>query len=115
MTFSFSTGPTNPRARLISIFLYLFLSGLFGGVLYFVYKTWIEALFPKPTRRAAAGPAGKKAKKVAEVEPLSGSESASGTATGADGKDYDESWIPSHHINRPVAKRAKSAGSKSRQ
>ncbi|KAK4219446.1 putative x-pro dipeptidyl-peptidase protein [Rhypophila decipiens] len=91
------------------IFLYLFLSGLFGSVLYFVYKTWIEALFPKTARRTPAGPAAKKVKKTSiEVEPLSGSESAS--ATGVDGKSYDESWIPSHHINRPVAKRSKSAG-----
>ena len=70
-----------------------------------MYKTWIEALFPqtrpvKPT---------KKAKKVEVVEPLSGNESA-GAATGTD-KDYDEAWIPSHHINRPVARRVKSSAS----
>jgi len=90
------------------IFLYLFLTGLFGATLYFVYKTWIEALFPQATRRTGAGP--KKTKKVVEIEPLSGSESAGATSTGAD-KDYDESWIPTHHINRPVAKRVKSGAS----
>ena len=93
---------------LFSIFLYLFLTGLFGATLYFVYKTWIEALFPQ-TR---AKPSSKKVKKV-EVEPLSGSESA-GATTGAD-KDYDESWIPTHHINRPVAKRVKSGASGKKQ
>ncbi|KAK0643008.1 hypothetical protein B0T16DRAFT_376529 [Cercophora newfieldiana] len=86
------------------IFLYLFLTGLFGATLYFVYKTWIESLFPQAR---VAKPA-KKVKKV-EVEPLSGSESA-GATTGAE-KDYDESWIPNHHINRPVAKRVKSGAS----
>ncbi|KAK4444449.1 increased recombination centers protein 22 [Podospora aff. communis PSN243] len=86
------------------IFLYLFLTGLFGATLYFVYKTWIESLFPQGTR--IAKPA-KKVKKV-EVEPLSGSESAG--ATGAE-KDYDESWIPNHHINRPQARRVKSGAS----
>jgi hypothetical protein len=89
---------------LISIFLYLFLTGVFGATLYFVYKTWIESLFPQ----ARVAKPVKKVKKV-EVEPLSGSESA-GATTGAD-KDYDESWIPNHHINRPVAKRVKSGAS----
>ncbi|ROW15916.1 hypothetical protein VPNG_02673 [Cytospora leucostoma] len=86
------------------IFLYLFLTGVFGGVLYFVYRTWIEPLFPQ-TRRAPR-PA-KKSKKPVEVsEPLSGSEST-GVTTGA-AKSYDESWIPEHHINRPATKRTKS-------
>ena len=87
-----------------SIFLYLVLSAAFAGTLYFVYKTWIEALFPqakkvqrsKKERRAVA----------LEKEPLSGGE---GVATGA--KVYDESWIPMDHINRPVAKRVKSSAS----
>lgn len=88
------------------IFLYLFLAGIFGGTLYFVYKTWFEAFFPK-TRRTTKGT--KKVKKVDVTEPLSGNEST-GAATGTD-KDYDESWIPNHHINRPVAKRVKSGAS----
>jgi len=81
-----------------SIFLYLFLTGAFAGTLYFVYKTWIEALFPQ-ARRAP--------RKTKKVEPapdanVSGSEST-GVSTG---KAYDESWIPEHHI-RPAAKRTK--------
>ncbi|OAA52025.1 signal sequence receptor alpha chain [Metarhizium rileyi] len=94
-----------------SIFLYLVLSAAFAGTLYFVYKTWIEALFPqaKRTKPASSGP--RKAKKLADADAdatLSGSESA--VATGS--KTYDESWIPDHHINRPVAKRVKSTPKK---
>ncbi|KAL8392651.1 hypothetical protein RB595_002737 [Gaeumannomyces hyphopodioides] len=91
------------------IFLYLVLTGVFGGTLYFVYKTWIEALFPQAKRaprpkKPVAAPAAP-VKKV--EEPLSGNESA-GATSGADGS-FDASWIPAHHINRPVAKRVKSA------
>lgn len=90
------------------IFLYLVLSGVFAGTLYFVYKTWIEALFPQAKRTKST--TGKKTKKIADADAaLSGSESV-GTATGS--KTYDESWIPDHHINRPVAKRVKSTPKK---
>jgi len=98
------------------IFLYLVLSAVGGGVAYFVYKTWVEALFPQAPRRsnaskkaAAAAAAAKKAE--AAPEPLSGSESAGASS----GKGYDESWIPAHHINRPVAKRVRSAASGKKQ
>ncbi|KAG6000204.1 hypothetical protein E4U54_001510, partial [Claviceps lovelessii] len=89
------------------IFLYLVLSAVFAGTLYFVYKTWIEALFPQAKRTKSYSAGGKKSKKMSpDVDAaLSGSESA-GTATGS--KTYDESWIPEHHIHRPVAKRVKS-------
>lgn len=85
-----------------SIFLYLFLTGVFGGTLYFIYKTWIEALFPQ-AKKAPRAP--KKTKVVDVTEPLSGNESP-GVASGID-KDYDESWIPDH-LRRPTTKRTKS-------
>ncbi|KAG9255247.1 uncharacterized protein F5Z01DRAFT_44081 [Emericellopsis atlantica] len=87
------------------IFLYLFLTGAFAGILYFVYKTWIEALFPAPAPKrsnAAAGapktPKGKSENEIA-VE-------ATGVAV-----EPDQSWIPDHHVNRPSARRVKSGAS----
>ncbi|KAH9904814.1 hypothetical protein F4778DRAFT_46755 [Xylariomycetidae sp. FL2044] len=84
------------------IFLYLFLTTAFGGACYFVYKTYIEAFFPQAKRTKTP----KKAK-VVEKEPLSGGE---GSGTGTD-KGYDESWIPTEHLNRPTARRVKSGAS----
>ncbi|OAR01006.1 hypothetical protein LLEC1_02177, partial [Akanthomyces lecanii] len=84
------------------IFLYLVLSAAFAGTLYFVYKTWIEALFP-PAKKAPRTP--KKAKKIDADAALSGSES---TAAATGSSKYDEQWIPDHHIARPAGKRSKS-------
>ncbi|KAL0944128.1 signal sequence receptor alpha chain [Colletotrichum truncatum] len=86
------------------IFLYLFLTGAFAGTLYFVYKTWIEALFPQAKKAKTS----KKARQVSVTVPLADSDAPVATSTG---KDYDEAWIPDHHINRPVAKRVKSGAS----
>lgn len=89
------------------IFLYLVLSAGFSGLVYFVYKTWIEALFPQAKRTKSV----KKPKKVVDADAnLSGSESTGVTAI--PGQDFDTAWIPDHHINRPVAKRVKSSASK---
>ncbi|KAF6831856.1 signal sequence receptor alpha chain [Colletotrichum plurivorum] len=86
------------------IFLYLFLTGAFAGTLYFVYKTWIEALFPQAKKAKAT----KKVRQVSVTVPVAETDAAVASSTG---KSYDESWIPEHHINRPVAKRVKSGAS----
>ena len=108
---SLSSSVANRHLLNNSIFLYLFLATFFSGTLYFVYKTWISALFPQAKRTSASGK-GKRGgaaatplkKSVSDLKDaaLSGNESA--TATGTD-KEYDESWIPNHHINRPTARR----------
>lgn len=85
------------------IFLYLVLSTAFASTLYFVYKTWIEALFPQAKRTKPA----KKGRKAADGDAALSTADSSAVSPGA-GKTYDESWIPDHHIKPPVAKRVKS-------
>ncbi|PMD29121.1 hypothetical protein L207DRAFT_549983 [Hyaloscypha variabilis F] len=100
------------------IFLYLFLLAAFAGTLYFVYKTWIEALFPQTKRGGKGGERAKRSsggsKKAVAPEDQVSVIGADGPAvtTGAEAqKAYDESWIPEHHLNRPAAKRVKSGAS----
>lgn len=83
-----------------SIFLYLVLTAVFGGVSYFVYKTYLEAFFPK-AKKPRTAPVKKDV--AIEREPLVGD---AGTGSG-----FDETWIPKDHINRPSAKRVKSSAS----
>jgi hypothetical protein len=101
--------------------LYLVLLAAFGGTLYFVYKTWIESLFPQ-TRRGGKG--GERAKRSTQGTKKAVAPEDQVSVVGADGpavttsaeaqKTYDESWIPDHHINRPAAKRVKSGASKTK-
>jgi len=103
------------------IFLYLFLLAGFAGTLYFVYKTWIETLFPQ-TRKGGKG--GERAKRSSGGSKKAVPTNEQVSVIGADGpavttgamaqKAYDESWIPDHHINRPTAKRVKSGSSKAK-
>ena len=86
-----------------SIFLYLVLSAVFAGTCYFVYKTWIEALFPQSRR-----PAARKGRKHEGAEATPATPEPKAAATGV---EYDESWIPEGHLQRPGAKRSKTSGS----
>ncbi|PHH64934.1 hypothetical protein CDD81_3791 [Ophiocordyceps australis] len=88
------------------LFLYFLLCALSTGIVYFAYKTWIETLFPLrrpvPARRSR-----RSLDADAASSPSRGPvDAADATSSGA--KTYDESWIPQHHIQRPVAKRVKS-------
>jgi len=91
---------------------------VFTGTLYFVYKTWLESLFPQ-TKRGGKG--GERAKRssggsksaVAPKDQVSviGADGPAVTTSALAQKAYDESWIPDHHINKPKAKRVQSSGS----
>jgi hypothetical protein len=86
--------------------------------MYFVYKTWIETLFPQARK---GGKGGERAKRSSAGSKKAVSPQDQASVVGADGpavttgataqKAYDESWIPEHHINRPAAKRVKSGAS----
>lgn len=100
------------------IFLYLILLAGFTGTLYFVYKTWIETLFPQTKRHGKGGErarrslAGtKKAVPVDEQLSVIGADGPAVTTKDLADKAYDEAWIPDHHINRPAARRVKSGAS----
>jgi len=101
------------------IFLYLVLLAGFGGTLYFIYKTWLETLFPQTRRGGKGGERAKRSslgtkKAVAPEDQVSviGADGPAVTTGALAQKAYDESWIPDHHINRPSAKRVKSGSSK---
>jgi len=88
------------------IFLYLFLLGLFGTVIYFFYNIWVAPYFA-PKRRGGERTKRPAAKKVDEAVPVGG---ADGPAVSTGAKPYNEEWIPQHHMQRPDAKRVKSGG-----
>jgi hypothetical protein len=81
------------------------LTGAFAGLLYFVYKTWIEALFPAPAPRRATVVGG------APKTPKRKSEADAAIETSGVAVEPDQRWIPEHHMNRPSARRVKSGAS----
>ena len=106
------------RANLHSIFLYLILLASFLGVTYFVYKQWIQDLFPQTKRGGKGGERAKRSsggskKAVDPIDQVSviGADGPAVTTGALAQQAYDESWIPDHHINRPAAKRVKSGAS----
>ncbi|KIW82321.1 hypothetical protein Z517_05348 [Fonsecaea pedrosoi CBS 271.37] len=87
------------------LFLYFFLLACAVGVGYFFYTIWIVPYFPKKRKAVKGGKRSEVAKKVD-----SGVTSDSDGPAVATGKSYNEEWIPSHHIQRPEARRVKSGG-----
>lgn len=99
------------RTNRDSIFLYLFLAAATAGVGYFFYTIWIAPYFPQKKK----GKTGRASVKKVDVGSEKPDTDGPATATGA--KTYAEEWIPSHHLQRPEARRVKSGSSrpKSRQ
>ncbi|KAF2873613.1 hypothetical protein BDV95DRAFT_592955 [Massariosphaeria phaeospora] len=99
------------------IFLYLVLLGAFAGTAFFVYNTWITTLFPQKKRGGKGGERAKKSsqgsKKVDPADQIA-VVGADGPAVTSGAKGYDESWIPVSHLQRPEAKRVRSATPKTK-
>ncbi|KAJ5356733.1 Translocon-associated protein (TRAP) alpha subunit [Penicillium concentricum] len=89
----------------ISIFLYFFLLACVSGTGYLVYTVWVAPYFPqkrksgKTSEKRTQGGTKRVETPVTE-EPSSGAAVSSASA-------YNADWIPSHHINRPEARKVK--------
>ena len=91
---------------ILSLFLYCFLLACAVAVGYFFYTIWIVPYFPQQKRKTAAGP--KKTPRKIDSGAVTSDTETPTMSTGS--KVYNEDWIPSHHIQRPEARRVKSGG-----
>lgn len=99
------------------IFLYLLLTGIFGGTCYFIYQTWIAPLFPQTRKGGKGGERAKGSSKgTKRVDPADQVSvvGADGPAVASGAKAIDSSWIPPHHLQRPEAKRIRSGTPKTK-
>ncbi|CAI7632189.1 unnamed protein product [Penicillium glandicola] len=82
------------------IFLYFFLLACVSGTGYFFYTVWVAPYFPQKRK------SGKTSEKPKRVEtPVT--EETSSSAAVSSASAYNADWIPSHHINRPEARKVK--------
>ncbi|KAJ5811603.1 hypothetical protein N7474_007904 [Penicillium riverlandense] len=91
------------------IFLYFFLLACFVGVVYFFYTVWIAPYFPQKRKSTKADHAKRTPKRESTgptEEPTSPAVSSATT--------YNADWIPTHHINRPEARKVKGGRTKVR-
>ncbi|KAK6359679.1 hypothetical protein TWF696_000822 [Orbilia brochopaga] len=75
------------------LFLYLFILGVVSGGGYLAYQTWVVPMLPKPKR--------------VRPTPVAPAEAKTSSAEVSKG-GFDESWIPEHHLKRPVAQKVRS-------
>lgn len=85
-----------------SLFLYFFLLAAAVGVGYWFYSIWVVPYFPQKRRPA------KKAAPVKKIDVGTVASDTEGPVVSTGSKAYNEEWIPSHHIQRPEARRVKS-------
>ncbi len=99
-----------------SIFLYFFLLACFVGIVYFFYTIWIAPYFPQKRKGGRGGDRAKKSSELSKTADSADQISPGVTdgSTVTSGKTYDTEWIPSHHINRPEARKVKGAASRSK-
>ena len=86
------------------IFLYLFLLACVVGVGYAFYTIWILPYLAPPKK-------GSRKDRPAQVKqpiPQSPTSDTDGPAVTTGSKTYNEEWLPSHHTQRPEARRVKS-------
>ncbi|OQD70683.1 hypothetical protein PENPOL_c001G08131 [Penicillium polonicum] len=87
------------------IFLYFFLLACVSGTGYFFYTVWVAPYFPqkrksgKTSEKRTHG-SSKRVETPVTEEPSTGAAVSSTSA-------YNADWIPSHHINRPEARKVK--------
>ncbi|KAF3914914.1 hypothetical protein ABW20_dc0107808 [Dactylellina cionopaga] len=92
-TISVAEAPTSLLDPQI-LFLYLFILGVVGAGGYVAYQTWVVPMLPKPKR----------------VRPVAVPTEAKTTSAEVPKGQFDESWIPEHHLKRPVAQKVRSSG-----
>ncbi|EXJ84531.1 hypothetical protein A1O3_05200 [Capronia epimyces CBS 606.96] len=85
------------------LFLYFFLLAAAIGVGYWFYAIWVVPYFPQKRRTTKKAPV----KKI-DAAPVTSDTEGPAVSTGS--KTYNEEWIPTHHIQRPEARRLKSGG-----
>lgn len=78
----------------------------FVGVVYFFYSVWVAPYFPQKRK---TGKTGEKNTPSAKRESHPEEETTSSPAV-TSATTYNADWIPSHHINRPEARKVKGAG-----
>ncbi|KAJ5227312.1 uncharacterized protein N7469_007318 [Penicillium citrinum] len=86
------------------IFLYFFLLACFGGTVYFFYTVWVAPYFPQKRK---SGKTGEKRAAGSAKRPETPSVEESSSPAVASATTYNADWIPSHHINRPEARKVK--------
>ncbi|CAG7946255.1 unnamed protein product [Penicillium nalgiovense] len=86
------------------IFLYFFLLACVSGTGYFFYTVWVAPYFPQ--KRKSGKTSEKRTQGSKRVETPVTEETSTGAAVSS-ASTYNADWIPSHHINRPEARKVK--------
>ncbi|KAJ5782558.1 Translocon-associated protein (TRAP) alpha subunit [Penicillium paradoxum] len=87
------------------IFLYFFLLACVSGTGYFFYTVWVAPYFPQ--KRKSGKTSEKRTQGSSKRVETQATEETSSGAAASSATTYNADWIPSHHINRPEARKVK--------